>query len=146
MDHLIWYSVCLSLRSQMYLDSSVSFSFCLWRNVFLWLWNSIILCFANHKIKIWWLLRIGYYFGRINIKFGRINNKYFRCLAFIVKRAVVTVSTVAKILFCLILFGCNVLVLGIYNFCHIVHTTIANVYIVFIKYFMIFIIFSEGFL
>ena len=78
---------------------------------------SLKLCFANPKIKFWWLLVIGYYFGRIN---------YSRCEIFIVKRAVVRVLTVTKILICSILFGSDVLVVRIYNFSDIVDTTIAT--------------------
>ena len=51
-----------------------------------------------------------------------------------------------KDLIYLILFGSNVLVVRIYNFIHIVHVTIANLYILFIKYLLIFMIFSEVFL
>ena len=53
-----------------------------------------------------------------------------------VKQAVVRVSTIAKILICLVFFGSIVLVVRIYNFCHIVHTTIGNLRVVFVKYFM----------
>ena len=95
---------------------------------------SFILCFADFKISFQWLLVIGYYFGRIN---------HFRYQAFIANLAVDRVSAVAKILICLIFFGSNVLVVRIYNFYLFVHTTIANLHVVFIKYFMILMIFSE---
>ena len=48
------------------------------------------------------------------------------------KQAVVRVSTVAKILICLIFFVGNVLVVRIFNFCQIFHTTIANLHVIFI--------------
>ena len=48
------------------------------------------------------------------------------------KQAVVRVSTVAKFLTCLIFFVGNVLVVRIFNFCQIVHTTIATLHVIFI--------------
>ena len=48
------------------------------------------------------------------------------------KQAVVRVSTVAKILICLIFFVGNVLVVRIFNFCQMFHTTIATLHVIFI--------------
>ena len=70
---------------------------------------------------------------------------YFRCYVFIAKLAVVKVLTVKKILICLIFFGSNVLVARVYNFYLIIHTTIANLHVVFIKYVMILMVFLEVF-
>ena len=50
---------------------------------------------------------------------------------------VVMVSTASKILICLIFFRSNIIVVRIFSFCHIIHTTPANIHAVFIKYFVI---------
>ena len=50
---------------------------------------------------------------------------------------VVIVSTASKILICLIFFRSNIIVVRIFSFCHIIHTTPANIHAVFIKYFVI---------
>ena len=99
---------------------------------------SFKLCFAHSKVNFWWLLFISYYFSRIN---------YFERYTFIFKWVVVMVLTAAKISISLIFFGSNMFVVVIYNFCHIVHATTANLHVVFIKYFMILMIyFFQSFL
>lgn len=57
---------------------------------------------------------------------------------------VVMVSTASKILICLIFFRSNIIVVRIYLFCHIIHTTPANFHAVFIKYFVILMIFPRS--
>ena len=57
---------------------------------------------------------------------------------------VVMVSTASKILICLIFFRSNIIVVRIFSFCHIIHTTPANIHAVFIKYFVILITFFRS--
>ena len=57
---------------------------------------------------------------------------------------VVIVSTASKILICLIFFRSNIIVVRIFFFCHIIHTTPANIHAVFIKYFVILITFFRS--
>ena len=58
---------------------------------------------------------------------------------------VVMVSTASKILICLIFFRSNIIVVRIFFFfCHIIHTTPANIHAVFIKYFVILITFFRS--